>query len=41
MDSNTQVFRRTRLGLKDFATYNSELNPGLCAQFKEGIIIDS
>lgn len=41
MDGNTQVFKRKWLVLKDFVTYNSELNPGLCAQCEEGIIIDS
>lgn len=40
MDGNTQVFKRKWLVLKDFVTYNSELNPGLCAQYEEGIIID-
>lgn len=40
MDSNTHIFKRKWLGPKDHVTYNSELNPGLCAQFEEGIIID-
>lgn len=40
MDSNTQVFKKKRLGLKGCATYNSELNLEFYAQFKDGIIID-
>lgn len=31
-----QVFKR-RI---DRVTYNSELNPGLCAQYEEGVITD-
>lgn len=40
MDSNTHIFKRKWLGQKDHVTYNSELNPGLCAQLEEGIITD-
>lgn len=40
MKSNTQIFSRKLLVLKDFVTYNSELNLGLCAQCEEGLIID-
>lgn len=33
-------FIRKRFGLKDYVSYNSELYPGLPAQFVEVVIID-
>lgn len=38
MERRTHVFNTKRIVRKDCVTYNSELNPGLCAQYEEGII---